>query len=73
MLNRTSQEDTLCSIVYEPLKNQTHISFKKDLCKIRKISIAEKTIQSLDGFLNNNKIHFTNEEIFVNDLIRLYK
>jgi hypothetical protein len=27
----------------------------------------------LDGFLSNNKIQFTNEEIFVKDLISLYK
>ncbi|WP_324293144.1 hypothetical protein [Lacrimispora defluvii] len=48
-------------------------SFKKDLSKKWKISVIEKTIQSLDGFLNNNKIQFTNEEIFVKDLISLYK
>lgn len=73
VLSKTSQEDTLCSIVYEPLKNEIYISFKKDLSKKWKISIIEKTIQSLDGFLSNNKIQFTNEEIFVKDLISLYK
>jgi hypothetical protein len=73
VLSKTSQEDTLCSIVYEPLKNEISISFKKDLSKKWKISIMEKTIQSLDGFLSNNKIQFTNGEIFVNDLISLYK
>lgn len=78
VLSKTSQEDTpcsdtLCSIVYEPLKNEIYISFKKDLRKKWKISIIEKTIQSLDGFLSNNKIQFTNEEIFVKDLINLYK
>lgn len=73
VLSKTSQENTLCSIVYEPLKNEIYISFKKDLSKKWKISIIEKTIQSLDGFLNNNKIQFTNEEIFVKDLISLYK
>ena len=73
VLSKTSQENTLCSIVYEPLKNEIYISFKKDLSKKWKISIMEKTIQSLDGFLSNNKIQFTNEEIFVKDLISLYK
>jgi hypothetical protein len=73
VLSKTSQEDTLCSIVYEPLKNEIYISFKKDLSKKWKISMIEKTIQSLDGLLSNNKIHFTNGEIFVNDLISLYK
>ncbi len=73
VLNKTSQMNTLCSIVYEPLKNEIYISFKKDLSKKWKISIIEKTIQSLDGFLSNNKIQFTNEEIFVKDLISLYK
>lgn len=73
VLSKTSQENTLCSIVYEPLKNEIYISFKKDLSKKWKISIIKKTIQSLDGFLSNNKIHFTNGEIFVNDLISLYK
>ena len=73
VLRKTSQENTLCSIVYEPLKNEIYISFKKDLRKKWKISIIEKTIQSLDGFLSNNKIQFTNEEIFVKDLISLYK
>lgn len=73
VLSKTSQKNTLCSIVYEPLKNEIYISFKKDLSKKWKISIIEKTIQSLDGFLNNNKIQFTNEEIFVKDLISLYK
>lgn len=72
VLSKTSQENTLCSIVYEPLKNEIYISFKKDLSKKWKISIMEKTIQSLDGFLSNNKIQFTNEEIFVKDLISLY-
>ena len=72
-LDTTSQNPTLCSIVYEPLKNEIYISFKKDLSKKWKISIMEKTIQSLDGFLSNNKIQFTNEEIFVKDLISLYK
>ncbi|WP_234123573.1 C45 family peptidase [Clostridium hydrogenum] len=69
----TSQTPTLCSIVYEPLKNEIYISFKKDLSKKWKISIMEKTIQSLDGFLSNNKIQFTNGKIFVKDLISLYK
>ncbi len=73
VLSKTSQGNTLCSIVYEPLKNEIYISFKKDLRKKWKISIMEKTIESLDGFLNNNKIQFTNEEIFVKDLISLYK
>jgi hypothetical protein len=73
VLSQTSQENTLCSIVYEPLKNEIYISFKKDLSKRWKISMIEKTIQSLDGFLSNNKIHFTNGEILVNDLISLYK
>ncbi|MFT4105838.1 MAG: hypothetical protein QM657_08755 [Lacrimispora sp.] len=73
VLSKTSQKNTLCSIVYEPLKNEIYISFKKDLSKRWKISIIEKTIQSLDGFLSNSKIQFTNEEIFVNDLISLYK
>lgn len=71
-LRKTSQENTLCSIVYEATKNEIYISFKKDLSKKWKISVTEKTIQSLDGFLNNNKILFTNEEIFVKDIIRLY-
>jgi hypothetical protein len=69
----TSQSPTLCSIVYEPLKNEIYISFIKDLSKKWKISIMKKTIQSLDGFLSNNKIQFTNEEILVKDLISLYK
>ena len=73
VLSNTSQENTLCSIVYEPLKNEIYISFKKDLSKKWKISMMEKTIQSLDGFLSNNKIQFTNEEILVKDLISLYK
>ena len=73
VLSKTSQANTLCSIVYDPSKNEIYISFKKDLRKKWKISIMEKTIQSLEGFLGNNKIQFTNGEIFVNDLIRLYK
>lgn len=73
VLGKTSQENTLCSIVYEPLKNDIYISFKKDLRKRWKISLVEKTIQSLDGFLSNNKIQLTSEEILVKDLISLYK
>lgn len=73
ILSKTSQKNTLCSIVYEPLKNEIYISLKKELSKRWKISINEKTIQSMDGFLSNNKIEFTNDEILVNDLIRLYK
>lgn len=73
VLRKTSQVNTLCSIVFEPLKNEVYISFKIDLSKRWKISIIDKTIQSLDGFLSNNKIQFTNEEIFVKDLISLYK
>lgn len=73
VLSKNSQDNTLSSIVYEPLKNEIYISFKKDLSKKWKISITEKTIQSLDGFLNNNKILFTHEEIFVKDLTSLYK
>lgn len=73
VLSKTSQENTLCSIVFEPFKNDIYISFKKDLSKKWKISIIDKTIQSMDGFLSNNKILFTNEEIFVKDLISLYK
>jgi len=72
VLKRTSQEITMCSIVFEPLKNEAYISFKTDFEKKWKISIVEKTIQSLDGFLSNNKIQFTNGEIFVKDLINLY-
>ena len=73
VLSKTSQNNTLCSIVYDPLHNEIYISFKKDLSKRWKISMMEKTIQSLDGFLSNNKIQFTNEEILVKDLIQLYK
>ena len=73
VLSKTSQKNTLCSIVYEPLKNEIYISFKKDLSKKWKISLMDKTIQSLDGFLSNNKIQFTNGEIYVKDLITLYK
>ena len=69
----TSQAPTLCSIVFEPLKNEAYISFKVDFDKKWKISIIEKTIQSSDGLLNNNKIEFTNGEILVKDLISLYK
>lgn len=72
-LNKTSQKNTLCSIVYDPLEDKIYISFKKDLSKKWKISMIEKTIQSTDGLLSNNKIQFTNEERLVNDLIRLYK
>lgn len=73
VLSKTSREDTRCSIVYEPLKNEIYISLKKDSSKKWKISIIEKTIQSLDGFLSNNKIQFTNEEVCVKDIISLYK
>lgn len=54
-------------------ENEIYISFKKDRIKQWKISINEKTIQSLDGLLSNNKIQFTNDEILVKDLICLYK
>ena len=73
VLSKTSRDDTRCSIVYDPYENEIYISFKKDISKKWKISMIEKTIQSLDVFLSNNKIQFTNEEIFVKDLIRLYK
>lgn len=72
-LSKTSQGNTLCTIVYDPLKNEIYISFKKDFSKKWKISIGEKTIQSLDGLLSNNKIQFTNEEILVKDLVSLYE
>lgn len=35
--------------------------------------MTDKTIQSMDGFLSNNKIQLTNDEVLVNDLISLYK
>ncbi len=73
VLKITSQDTTFCSIVFDPLNNEAYISFKIDFEKKWKISIIEKTIQSLDGFLSNNKIQFTNGEIFVKDLISLYK
>lgn len=73
VLRKTSQENTLCSIVFEPLKNEIYISFKIDLNKKWKISLNEKTIHSLNGFLSNNRIQFTNGEILVKDLISLYK
>ena len=73
ILNKTSQKNTLCTIVYEPIKNEIYISFKKDLSKKWKISVTDKTIQSMDGFLSNNKILLTNDEVLVNDLISLYK
>ena len=73
VLRKTGQENTLCSIVYKPLANEIYISFKKDRSKRWKISIMDKTIESLDGFLGNNKIQFTNGEIVVKDLLRLYK
>jgi len=72
VLSKTSQANTLSSIVYEPSTNEIYISLKKDLSKKWKISITEKTIQSMDGFLTNIKIQFTHEEIFVKDLISLY-
>jgi hypothetical protein len=71
--DKTSQTPTLCSIVFDPLNNEAYISFKKDFDKKWKISFIDKTIQSLDGFLSNNRIEFTNGEILVKDLISLYK
>lgn len=73
VLSKTSRDDTRCSIVYDPYENEIYISFKKNISKKWKISMIEKSIQSLDGFLSNNKIQFTNDEIFVKDLIKLYK
>lgn len=77
VLKRTSQDTnsltpTLCSIVFEPSKNEAYISFKIDFKKRWRISIIEKSIQSLDGLLNNNRIEFTNGEVSVKDLISLY-
>lgn len=68
ILRKTSREDTLCTIVYEPLRNEIYIRFKKDASKKWLISIDDRTIQLMDGVLGNDKIQFTNEEIFVNDL-----
>ena len=73
ILGKTSQANTLCSIVYDPSENEIYINFKKDFSKKWKISITEKTIQSMDGFLSSNKIQLTNGEILVNDLLSLYK
>jgi hypothetical protein len=73
VLSKTSREDTLCSIVYEPLNNEIYISFKIDFSKKWKISMIEKTIESLDGLFSNNKIQFTHNEICVKDLVSLYK
>ena len=39
ILSKTSQKSTLCSIVYEPIKNEIYIRFKKDLSKKWKIFI----------------------------------
>lgn len=73
VLRKTRVDNTLCSIVLEPLKNELYISFKINFNKRWKVSITDKTIQSLDGFLSNNKIHFSNEEILVKDLVSLYE
>ena len=73
ILGKTSQANTLCAIVYDPSEKEIYLSFKKDFSKKWKISVTDKTIKSLDGFLSNNMIHFTNGEILVNDLLSLYK
>jgi hypothetical protein len=69
----TSQSPTLCSIVFDPFKKEVYFSFKIDFDKKWKISMTEKTIQSMDGFLSNNRIEFTSGEILVKDLISLYR
>lgn len=73
ILSKTSQKNTLCTIVYAPIKNEIYISFKKDLNKKWNPSLMDKTIQSMDGFLSNNRIQLINDEVLVNDLISLYK
>ncbi|MBB5196014.1 hypothetical protein [Anaerocolumna cellulosilytica] len=42
VLSKTSREDTQCSIVYEPLKNEIYIGFKKDLGKNGKFLLCKK-------------------------------
>lgn len=71
-LSNTHREDTLCSIVYVPIKNEIYISFKKDFSKKWMISLSDKTIQSLNGVFSNNIIHITGEEVLVKDLTNLY-
>ncbi len=42
VLRKTREENTVCSIVYEPLNNEIYISFKADFSRKWKISIVEK-------------------------------
>lgn len=73
VLRKTSQENTLCSIVFEPLKLEAYICFKIDFDKKWKVSIKEKTIHSLNGFNNNNSIIFTAEGVSVKQLYKFYE
>lgn len=73
VLRKTSQDTTTCSIVFEPLKLEAYICFKIDFDKKWKVSIKEKTIQSLNGFNNNTPIIFTTEGVSVKQLYKFYE
>ncbi len=72
VLKSTRQDMTLCSIVFEPLKQEAYIYFKLDFEKKWKISLREKTIYSLDGLNHSNCLKFGEEGVNVKELYQFY-
>lgn len=73
VLRETSQDITICSIVFEPLKWEATICFKLGFDKKWKIALKEKTIHSLNGLNDNRSIIFTDEGISAEQLYKFYE
>ena len=50
ILNKTSQKNTLCTIVYEPIKNEIYISFKKRF-KQKMENLCDRQNDPINGWI----------------------
>lgn len=69
VLSATSREDTLCSIVFEPLRSFAYLRIKSVAAQTWKISISDKKIETLDGFAVNGSFPIADDSILLKYLI----
>lgn len=67
-LQLTTQDHTLCSMVFAPKENSIYIALNKDFEKLWKISLDDKTIETYKGFDKKIKLHIPREGIIASDL-----
>lgn len=68
-LKRTTQTNTLCSMVFAPEENYVYVALNRDFDKLWKISITDRTMETYRGFKKKVRLHIPDDGIIGADLL----